>query len=210
MPSFELLLAFVVATSIFAYMPGPSTLYTAARTIACGRRAGWFAALGIHMGGYVHVVTAAVGLAFLFEAVPTLYLALKLAGATYLVWLGLRMFFAKLQDETELAGPSPKSTQRAFWESVSVEVLNPKTAIFYLAFLPQFADPNAAFPIWLQLLILGTIVNIMFSSADAICVILADKISAAFKSSASASRIAQRIGGGILIALGLNLAFDRR
>lgn len=210
MPSFELLLAFVIATSIFAYMPGPSTLYAAAQTIARGRRAGWFAALGIHIGGYVHVVAAAVGLAFLFEAVPTLYLSLKLAGATYLVWLGLRMFFAKLHGETELAGPSPKSAKRAFWESVSVEVLNPKTAIFYVAFLPQFADPNAALPIWLQLLILGTIVNIMFSSADAICVILADKISAAFKTSGSASRIAQRIGGGILVALGLNLAFDRR
>lgn len=210
MPPFELVFAFLVATSIFAYMPGPSTLYAAAQTIARGRRAGWFAALGIHIGGYVHVVAAAFGLAFLFEAVPALYLALKLAGATYLIWLGLRMFLAKRHGETELAGVSPKSAVRAFWESVSVEVLNPKTAIFYLAFLPQFADPNAAFPIWLQLLILGTIVNIMFSSADAICVILSDKISAAFKASGSASRIAQRIGGGILVALGVNLAFDRR
>jgi len=210
MPSFELLLAFVVATSIFAYMPGPSTLYAAAQTIARGRKAGWFAALGIHIGGYVHVLAAAVGLAFLFEAVPTLYLALKLAGAAYLIWLGMRMFFSRFHGESELVGPSPKSAKRAFWESISVEVLNPKTAIFYLAFLPQFADPNAAFPIWFQLLILGTIVNIMFSSADAICVILADKISAAFRASGSASRIAQRIGGGILVALGLNLALDRR
>ena len=87
---------------------------------------------------------------------------------------------------------------------------NPKTAIFYLAFLPQFADPSATFPIWLQLLILGTIVNFMFSSADAVCVILADKISAAYRASSSTSRITQRIGGGILVALGLNLAFDRR
>lgn len=210
MPSLEVLLAFVVATSIFAYMPGPSTLYAAAQTIARGRRAGWFAALGIHIGGYLHVVAAAVGLAFLFEAVPPMYLAVKLAGAAYLLWLGLKMFFAKLETETELTGPSPKSAKRAFWESVSVEVLNPKTAIFYIAFLPQFADSSAAFPIWFQLLILGSIVNIMFSSADAICVILADKISAAFRASGSASRLAHRIGGGILVALGLNLAFERR
>lgn len=210
MPSLELLIAFVIATSIFAYMPGPSTLYAAAQTIARGRRAGWFAALGIHIGGYVHVVAAAVGLAFLFEVVPPLYLALKLAGAAYLIWLGLRMFLSKLDAQAGQVGATPKSAKRAFWESVSVEVLNPKTAIFYVAFLPQFADPSAAFPIWLQLLILGTIVNIMFSSADAICVMLADKIAAALKTSGSANRIAQRLGGSILVALGVNLAFDRR
>ena len=210
MPSLELLLSFVIAASIFAYMPGPSTLYAAAQTIARGRKAGWFAALGIHVGGYFHVVATAVGLAFLFEAVPTLYPAFKLAGAAYLIWLGVRMLCTKFHGEAEPARQSPKSAKRAFWQSISVEVLNPKTAIFYLAFLPQFADPSATFPIWLQLLILGAIVNFMFSSADAVCVILADKISAAYRASSSASRITQRIGGGILVALGLNLAFDRR
>lgn len=210
MPSVDLLLAFVIATSIFAYMPGPSTLYAAAQTIARGRRAGWFAALGIHIGGYVHVAAAAVGLAFVFEAVPPLYLALKLAGAAYLVWLGLRMFLARSDAAAAPNGAGQRSATRAFWESVSVEVLNPKTAIFYLAFLPQFADPSAAFPIWLQLLILGTVVNLMFSSADAICVILADRIAAVFKASGSASRIAQRLGGSVLVALGVNLALDRR
>lgn len=210
MPSFELLIAFVVATSIFAYMPGPSTLYAAAQTIARGRRAGWFAALGIHIGGYVHVLAAAVGLAILFQAIPPLYLALKLAGAAYLVWLGITMFLAKSGDGSEPVSVEQKSARRAFWESVSVEVLNPKTAIFYVAFLPQFADPIAAFPIWLQLLILGTVVNVMFSSADAICVILADKITSIFKASGSATRIANRLGGSILVALGVNLALDRR
>jgi len=210
MPSFELLIAFLLATSIFAYMPGPSTLYAAAQTIARGRRAGWFAALGIHLGGYVHVLAAAVGLAFLFEAVPTMYLALKLAGAGYLIWLGVKMFLAKQDAEASADTIGQKSARRAFWESVSVEVLNPKTAIFYVAFLPQFADPNASFAIWLQLLILGTIVNLMFSSADALCVILADKVAAFFKSSGSANRLAQRVGGSILVALGTNLAFDRQ
>ncbi|MEM7192825.1 MAG: LysE family translocator [Pseudomonadota bacterium] len=210
MPSLDLLVAFLIATSIFAYMPGPSTLYAAAQTIARGRRAGWFAALGIHIGGYIHVIAAAVGLAFLFEAVPTMYLALKLAGAAYLIWLGIKMFLAKLDTGTGSETSGAKSAKRAFWESVSVEVLNPKTAIFYVAFLPQFADPNASFAIWVQLLILGTIVNIMFSSADALCVILADKVAGFFKSSGSANRIAQRVGGGVLVALGVNLALDKR
>ena len=75
MPTIETLVAFILATSIFAYMPGPSTLYAAAQTIARGKRAGWFATLGIHLGGYVHVIAAAVGLAFLFESVPTMFLS---------------------------------------------------------------------------------------------------------------------------------------
>ena len=210
MPSFEILVAFVVATSIFAYMPGPSTLYAAAQTIARGRRAGWFAALGIHIGGYVHVLAAAVGLAILFQAIPILYLALKFAGAGYLIWLGVSMFLTKAETGTKPQVAVKKSARRAFWESVSVEVLNPKTAIFYLAFLPQFADPSAAFPIWVQLIILGTIVNIMFSSADAICVILADKITTLFEASSSANRIANKIGGSVLVALGINLALHQR
>ena len=210
MPSFEILVAFVVATSIFAYMPGPSTLYAAAQTIARGRRAGWFAALGIHIGGYVHVLAAAVGLSILFQAIPILYLGLKFTGAAYLIWLGISMFLTKAETATKPQVAGQKSARRAFWESVSVEVLNPKTAIFYVAFLPQFADPSAAFPIWVQLIILGTVVNIMFSSADAICVILADKVTTLIKASTSANRVAHKIGGSVLVALGVNLALDRR
>lgn len=209
MPSLELLIAFILAASIFAYMPGPATLYTAAQTIARGRRAGWFAVFGIHIGGYSHVFAAAIGLAVLFEAIPPLYLALKLAGAAYLIWLGVTMFRAKQDTNGSVAAISRKSVKRAFWESVSVEVLNPKTAIFYVAFLPQFADPSASLPIWAQLLILGTIVNFMFSSADALCVILADRIATFFKSSARANRLAQRVGGSILVGLGAKLALDR-
>lgn len=146
MPSADLLIAFVLATSIFAYMPGPSMLYTAAQTIARGRNAGWSAALGIHMGGYVHVVAAAVGLACLFQAIPTLYLALKLTGAGYLVWLGLRMILALRQagDRAEVSGE--RTARRAFWGSVSVEVLNPKTATFYVAFFPSLRTRTPRWP----------------------------------------------------------------
>ena len=210
MPSTEVLIAFFLATSIFAYMPGPSTLYAAAQTIAGGQRVGWFAALGIHIGGYVHVLAAAFGLAVLFKAIPILYVGLKLGGAAYLIWLGFKMFMSKASLGKADLMLDEKSPRKAFWESVTVEVLNPKTAIFYLAFLPQFTDPNAGSAIWVQLLILGTIVNIMFSSADAMCVVLAHKVTAYFKGSGSANRIAQRLGGSILIALGLNIALNRQ
>lgn len=214
MPSFELLTAFFVATAVFAYMPGPAMLYTAAQTIARGRRAGWLAALGIHVGGYAHVLAAALGLAVLFEAVPSLYTAVKLAGAAYLVWLGIRMILARdpahASSETLTAAIAlGKSPWRAFWESVTVEVLNPKTAIFYLAFLPQFTDPSAALPIWAQLAVLGAVVNVMFSSADAVCVVLADRVTAALRSSVAAGRWVRRAGGSILVGLGINIGLSR-
>lgn len=209
MPSVDLLVSFFIATAIFAYMPGPALLYTAAQTIAKGARAGWLAALGLHIGGYAHVIAAAVGLAVLFEAVPTLYLGLKFAGAAYLIWLGIKMILSKQDLAAEPEVTVAKSTKHTFWQSVSVEVLNPKTAVFFVAFLPQFADPSASFPIWLQLLILGTIVNIMFSSADALCVILAGKVSTFIRTSSNANRFAQRLGGGVLISLGAKLALEK-
>ena len=83
MPTLDLLITFLIAAAIFAYMPGPSTLYAAAQTIARGQQAGWFAALGIHVGGYVHVLAAAFGLGLLFDAVPSLYLVLKYGGSVF-------------------------------------------------------------------------------------------------------------------------------
>ena len=208
MPTLDLLLTFLIAAAIFAYMPGPSTLYTAAQTIARGQPAGWFAALGIHVGGYVHVLAAALGLGLLFDAMPTLYLVLKYMGAVYLVWLGIKMFMAAPAQSVDMTSNRFDKSLRVFWQSASVEILNPKTAIFYIAFLPQFTDPNAAFPVWLQLLVLGTIVNVMFSSADAICVVLAARITAFVQKAITGARIAQRVGGAALVVLGIYLGLD--
>lgn len=205
----ELMIAFFAATVVFAYMPGPALLYAAAQTVARGRRAGWLAALGLHIGGYVHVVAAALGLALLFKAVPVLYVTLKFAGAAYLIWLGIRMFLSRDQPTEASVDPGQRSPHRAFWESVTVEALNPKTAIFYLAFLPQFTDPMASLPIWSQLLILGMIVNVVFSSADILCVLMADRLARLIRSSQSGGRALRRVGGCVLISLGLNVALNR-
>lgn len=208
MPPADLLIAFFVATAVFAYMPGPAMLYAAAQTIARGRRAGWMAALGIHIGGYAHVAAAALGLAVLFQAVPVLYAVIKVLGAVWLVWLGISMFRQAAIGPVTLT-PEAKSPRRAFWESVTVEVLNPKTAIFYLAFLPQFTDPTASLPIWAQLFVLGTVVNVMFSSADVACVLLADRVTSALRASERAARWARRAGGSVLIGLGVNVGLSR-
>ncbi|MBB3964757.1 threonine/homoserine/homoserine lactone efflux protein [Rhizobium metallidurans] len=209
MPSTELLITFFVTTALFAYIPGPAMLYAAAQTLARGRRAGFMATLGIHIGCYVHVIAAAAGLSIIFHAVPVLYMAVKLAGAAYLVYLGISLFRAKPQGEPTLAALDPRSGRRAFVESISIEVLNPKTAIFFLAFLPQFIDPAASFPVWLQFVLLGTIVNLIFSSADIVCVMLAGAVVSRLKRSGSAQRLVQRAGGGILIGLGAHLALQR-
>lgn len=206
MADLDTLAAFMVATMIFAYLPGPALLYATAQTIARGRKGGLMAALGIHLGGYVHVIAAALGLGFLLSEVPTAYLIVKLAGAAYLVWLGFRMITQRVEAGTSQAAAS--RPRRTFAQSILVEVLNPKTAIFFIAFLPQFVDPAAGLPAWLQFLILGTIVNLAFSSVDLVAVSLAHRIVGRVKQSLRGQRIALWIGGSILAGLGLRLGLE--
>ncbi|WHA43407.1 LysE family translocator [Agrobacterium larrymoorei] len=209
MPSYELLAAFFVTTALFAYIPGPAMLYAAAQTMARGRFAGLMAVLGIHVGCYVHIFAAAAGLSVLFQAVPWLYLAVKLGGACYLIWLGFSMLRSKLEDGTASVMIEPKSAKRAFVDSIIVDVLNPKTALFFLAFLPQFVDPAAEFPVWLQFLILGVAVNLIFSSADLVGVLLAGAMVGRLKRSSFAQAIARRAAGTVLMGLGVHLALQR-
>jgi threonine/homoserine/homoserine lactone efflux protein len=209
MPAFEILATFLLATAVFAYIPGPAMIYTAAQTLALGRRAGFMAALGIHVGGYAHVIAAALGLSYVFHTVPTLYFIIKLAGALYLCWLGLRLILDRTQTDMVPAGASRKSAKRAFLDSVIVEVLNPKTAIFFIAFLPQFSDATAALPIWAQLMVFGTIANLMFTSADVVCVFLAGFVARRMRSSSAARNLLRQTAGVVLIGLGLNLIAKR-
>ncbi|MFN5281908.1 LysE family translocator [Bradyrhizobium sp.] len=204
----ELYLAFAITTATFALIPGPAMLSAAARTLAGGRRAGLMASLGLHLGGYVHVIAAAAGLALLFHAVPPLFTAMKLAGSAYLVWLGLSLF--RDRNTTRRPELAPLSAERAFAQSIVVEVLNPKTAIFFLAFLPQFVDATASLPVWAQLLLLGTTVNLTFSAVDIVCVFFASAVMSKLQRSRTSQRIMQRIGGSILVALGARLAFGDR
>jgi threonine/homoserine/homoserine lactone efflux protein len=207
MPPLDTLLAFAAATAVFAAFPGPALLYTAAQTLARGRRAGFMAAAGIHLGCYAHVLAAAFGLSAVFRHVPEAYAAVKLAGALYLVWLGIGMLRGRADPATPVA--APKRARRAFVESVVVELLNPKVAIFFIAFLPQFVDPAASLPIWAQFLVLGTAVNLAFTAADVATVLAASSVMARMARGGRAVR-ALRVGGGaLLVGLGLRLAADR-
>ena len=207
MLSTDTLLAFAMATLTMAFFPGPAMLYTAAQTAAHGRRAGLLAVLGIHLGGYAHVIAAALGLSVLFRHVPIAFVAVKFAGAAYLVWMGVNMF---RQGRDTVAGERPqRNRRRAFVQSVIVQLLNPKVALFYLAFLPLFADPAAALHLPLQLLILGIIVNLTFAMADTTAVFLTDRILRMTRHRVGGMQLLRKAGGAILVGLGIRIAFMR-
>ncbi|MGI9373896.1 MAG: LysE family translocator [Hyphomicrobiales bacterium] len=208
MASTELLLQFFAATILFAILPGPALMYVTGQTLASGRSGGFLASIGLHMGGLVHVLAAAFGLAALLAAVPTAYTVLKFVGAAYLVWIGISMIYMK---ESPASAPKfkQKSSKRAFVDGFMVEVLNPKTALFFLAFLPQFIDPAAAFPVWVQFFILGFITNLFLSSADLVAVFFTSFIMRRLKESGPGKKIAQWVAGSMMIGLGINLALSK-
>lgn len=224
MPDSQLLIAFFASAAVFAYAPGPSTLYAAAQTIAGGRNQGLQAAFGIHVGGYFHVAIVAMGVASLFTAVPIAYTAMKVVGSVYLCVLGISMWrstatrqihqpantdatdsLERQANEPSVTSAAHTEAEKTLFQSALVEILNPKTAIFYLAFLPQFTDPGDAWPVAIQLLILGTIVNFLFSSADLLCVFFAERIVSIMKNGKTRAGLASRIAGALLILLGVNL-----
>ncbi|WP_322528192.1 LysE family translocator [Salinicola sp. LHM] len=197
------LLTFVLAALGFAYLPGPAMLYTAAQTLGRGRRAGWQAVLGVHLGCYVHVVAATLGLAALFAAVPLAYVAMKVIGGIYLLWAGVRLWRQGLGEAPQLE--SRASARRVLRDSFLVEVLNPKTALFFVAFLPQFVQPQADLAMTWQLLCLGVVTNLIFSSADVVTVLLAAPLRRWLTADRrGGSRWLQRLGGGVLGGLGVN------
>lgn len=200
MPSLEHWISFALATAIFAFMPGPAILYMTAQTLAHGRKAGLLAALGIHIGCYVHIAAATLGLAALLHHAPLLYGAIRLAGAVYLVWLGATMLLGvgKHAAHAEAAKPG------VLRDSIVVEVLNPKTALFFVTFLPQFVDPAVAMPMSLQFLMFGLLVNLALSVADIAAVFLASFTLGRLVG--GAGNLVPRACGSILIGLGLMLA----
>jgi threonine/homoserine/homoserine lactone efflux protein len=208
MASIEVLFALVLATLVFAYIPGPAVLYIAAQTMSRGRKAGFMAVLGVHLADYVHVLAAAFGLSAIFRHVPELYLAMKLLGAAYLIWLGIS-FFRRVAPVQAKADVAPRTPMRALADSLAVELLNPKTTIFFVSFLPQFVDPSASLPLWAQFLILGVVVNLVFTSSSILTVLTASYMQAKVAANGAAQRVIRAIGGTILIGLGARIALDR-
>jgi threonine/homoserine/homoserine lactone efflux protein len=201
-----LALFFVTALAI-AVSPGPGIFYVAARTLAGGRGEGLASSFGTGLGGLVHVAAGTVGVSALVMASAEAFTILKLAGALYLVWIGIKAIREARQPFE--AKVSTTGTARAFREGILVEALNPKTAAFFLAFLPQFVDPSTG-PVWLQFLMLGLISVALNTAVDVVVALLASRARSIAIGRPTMLRRLRTAAGGLIAALGFALLFARR
>lgn len=204
MPSLETLALFLVAALVVIASPGPSNLYVMARSVAQGVRGGIVATVGLSLGGLAHVAGAALGLSIVFQYSPLLFTVVKVVGAVYLVWLGLGMILRRgsaLPEGAEGTAQGHRSDRRILVESALVELLNPKVALFFLAFLPQFVD-TAAGAIALQSFVLGVVFVLAALCCDGAYALAAGRAAGLLRRSATARRIQDWLSGSALIGLG--------
>jgi len=199
---------FFGAALALAIAPGPGMLYVAARSIAGGRAEGLASSFGTALGGFVHVVGGAIGVSAILMASAEIFTALKIVGAVYLVWLGWRTWRQAGFDLTDIA-VKPAGIRRAFLEGIVVEVFNPKTAAFFLAFVSQFVDPAKGHVV-LQFMALGAISVALNTTPDILIALGAGRVRKGLLSRPSLMKRAQKASGGLLMGLGLALAFARR
>jgi threonine/homoserine/homoserine lactone efflux protein len=166
MPETSTLIAFSAAALILFVVPGPAVLYVVTRSVTQGRKAGLVSVAGIHAGSLVHIAAAVAGLTTLLAASAAAFRAVKLAGAAYLVFLGLRAFLERNGSDDPAAAPPPAPLGRVFRQGFVVNLLNPKTAVFFLAFVPQFVDPTRGSTA--QLLVLGAFFVALGTLSDSV------------------------------------------
>jgi threonine/homoserine/homoserine lactone efflux protein len=213
MPDLTQLAIYFAAALLLAVTPGPGIFYVAARTLAGGRAEGVASSFGTGLGGMVHVLAGSVGVSAIVLASAELFTALKLIGAAYLIWIGFRTFQSARRDGAAglNGGPAapPIGPRRAFREGVLVEALNPKTAAFFLAFVPQFVDP-AAGHIALQFVVLGFVSVALNTLADIVVAFAASGIREGATARPALIRRLREASGAAMIALGIGLAVARR
>jgi threonine/homoserine/homoserine lactone efflux protein len=203
---------FFAAAFVLAVTPGPGIFYVAARTLAGGRGEGVASSFGTGLGGMVHVLAGSLGVSAVVLASAELFSALKLVGAAYLVWLGIRTIRAARRDAaTSLGGGAspPAGPWRAFREGVVVEALNPKTAAFFLAFIPQFVDPTAG-SVALQFMVLGFVSAALNTLADIVVAFAASGIREGATARPALIRRLREASGAAMVALGVGLAIAKR
>ncbi len=198
---------FLLAALVLAITPGPGIAYVVARTVAGGRTEGLASCLGTGLGGLLHVMAAALGLSIMVAQSAAAFTVVKYLGAAYLIYLGIRLL---RREASGVAPPAVRATgaRRALLEGVLVEALNVKTALFFLAFLPQFTSPAA--PLVPQLVLLGAICVGLNTLVDVLAVFAADRLIRSDTTRAARARLLNRASGVTLIGLGSILALARR
>jgi threonine/homoserine/homoserine lactone efflux protein len=204
MPDASTYALFVAAALVLLLVPGPAVIYIVARSVEGGRLTGLVSVLGVELGTLLHVVFAAAGLSAIVVSSATAFSVVKWLGAAYLIWLGLRQILGRDSGDEEVPYGGEGNRFRVFSQSVLVQVLNPKVALFFLAFLPQFVDPSRG-AAWTQIVVLGTTLAILGLFTDGLYALLGGtagnwirKLSAG----AGLRRAGRYVTGGVYIALG--------
>ena len=204
-PSTSSLLVFFTAALVLLMIPGPAVFYIVGRSIGHGRSAGLISALGIAVGSLVHTAAAAVGLSALLMSSALAFSAVKYLGAAYLIYLGIQKI--RRDEPFALEGDAPQvKLSRIFAQGIVVNVLNPKSALFFFAFLPQFVDPTRG-PVAPQILFLGILFALMGLTSDSAWALTSGTVAGLFRRNPRAMRTQRYVSGGMLISLGVATAF---
>ena len=206
MPSEQTILLVMLAGFTLSASPGPSMLYVLSRSIGQDRTAGLVSAAGLATGGALHAVAAAVGLSAALAYSPELFRAITVAGAAYLIYLGIQTFRSRHETLGDTHAVNRQSGWRIFAQGVLVEVLNPKTALFFLAFLPQFVNQDSDHLV-LQVLLLGLLIPLTAVPADVLVAFTGGTLARRIARSATARSVLGVVGAAFLIGLGLQICF---
>ncbi len=197
-------LIFLGAAILLAIAPGPGMLYVLARSLAGGRREGFLSALGTFFGGMVHVCAAAAGISIILAKSAVAFATVKYLGAAYLCFLGIRMMLDARKDQP-ISLADLQRRKSPFWQGIMTEVLNPKTALFFLSFIPQFVNRGNGH-VFVQFIMLGTISVALNTTADIIVTVLAGPLGERIRASARFRRRQRTLTGAVMIGLGTYLA----
>ncbi len=195
---------FLTAALLLAVAPGPGMLYVLARTLAGGRREGLLSSFGTFLGGMVHVLAAAAGISIVLAKSAMAFATVKYLGAGYLCFLGARMILDARKDNG-IAPVALPARRNPFWQGVATEVLNPKTALFFLSFIPQFVNRSAGH-VFLQFVILGAVSVTLNTSADLVVTMLAGPFGQRIRESQRFRRRQRTATGAFMIGLGAYVA----
>ena len=207
LPTGSAISLFCLASVALAVVPGPAVTYIVTQSIDKGRSAGLVSALGVATGGLVHVAAATVGLSALIASSATAFTTVKLVGAVYLIVVGVRRILSRDGDAEVLTEPTPHS--RLYVQGAVVNIFNPKTALFFLAFLPQFVDSSRG-SIALQVAFLGVLFAFIALASDVMYALLADLLAGKLRRSGTGAKIRRWVSGGIFVGLGVTAAGARR
>ena len=208
MPDTGTFAVFAAAALALIVVPGPAVLYIVAQSIDRGRLAGVVSALGVATGGLVHVTAATIGLSSLLVSSATAFTVVKYAGAAYLIGMGLSTLLRR-REVDEAAAPSERRLRRRYWQGVVVNVLNPKTALFFLAFLPQFVDPDTGSAA-LQLAVLGLVFVVLAVVSDCVWALAAGTASDRLRGSRRFRDVQRYVSGSVFVGLGALTAVAKR